>query len=210
MGYGQSKLLGARTYSLRISQVSGLSKKGLWNESEVISLMIRSALTLRALPKLCQECSWLPVDKLALVVLELAESCSAPDRDVRLNRVSDPSGVAYINNSIYHVYNSRGFPWSELLAALRRNGFQFQILLRESEARSEENINPAVNLIHHYEMIHGAESPIRQNGTRVFMTDKAERESVTLRNGRLSIVEDGILDCYARNWFMRWMTFLSR
>lgn len=226
MGYGQSKLVGekmislarqsgARTYSLRIGQVSGHSKKGLWNESEVISLMIRSALTLRALPELRQECSWLPVDKLASVVLELAESCSALDRDVGPNRVSDPSGVAYVDDSIYHVYNSRGFPWSELLAALRRNGFQFQTvtfeewiqLLRESEARSEENINPAVNLIHHYEMIHGVESPIRQNGTRVFKTDKAERDSVTLRNGRLSLVEDGILDCYARNWFMRWTTF---
>jgi thioester reductase-like protein len=226
MGYGQSKLVGekmislarqsgARTYSLRIGQVSGHSEKGLWNDSEVIPLMIRSALTLRALPELRQDCSWLPVDKLASVVLELAESCSAPDRDVGPNRASAPSGVAYVDDSIYHVYNSRVFPWSELLATLRRNGFQFQTLafeewlqlLRESEARGEENINPAVKLIHHYELIHGVGSPIRQNGTRVFVADKAERDSVTLRNGRLNIVEDGILDCYARDWSMRWANF---
>lgn len=32
-------------------------------------------------------------------------------------------------------------------------------------------------------MIHGVKSPIRQNGTRVFVTDKAERDRVTLRSG---------------------------
>jgi hypothetical protein len=115
--------------------------------------MIRSALTLRTLPKLHQTYSWLPVDKLATVILELAESCSAPDRDVGLSRASDTSRVAYVDDSIYNVCNSRVFSWSELLATLQRSGFQFQVLpfqewlqlLRESEARREEHINPAPN-----------------------------------------------------------------
>ncbi|KAJ5773779.1 hypothetical protein N7457_008675 [Penicillium paradoxum] len=89
MGYGQSKLIGehivsnarrsgARAYSLRIGQVSGHSKKGLWNDSEALPLMIRSALTLKALPELSQTCSWLPVDKLASTILELAKTCATP------------------------------------------------------------------------------------------------------------------------------------
>ncbi|KAK4947720.1 hypothetical protein LTR66_014175 [Elasticomyces elasticus] len=175
MGYGQSKLVGEKMISLARMLV-------------------------------------VPSGKLASVMLELAESCFAPDRDVGPNRASEPSGVARVDDSIYHVYNSRVFSWPELLATLRRNGFQFQTvtfeewiqLLRESEARGEEKINPAVKLIHYYEMIFGVVSPIRQNGTRVFVTDKAERDSVTLRNGCLSIVEDEVLDCYARNWYMRW------
>jgi thioester reductase-like protein len=123
--------------------------KGLWNYSEAIPLIIRSALTLRALPDLHQDCSWLPVDKLASVVLELAESCSAPDRDVGQNRAPSPSEVAYVDDSIYKVYNPRAFPLSELLATLKRSEFQFQTLpfvdwlqlLRESEARGEENVS---------------------------------------------------------------------
>ncbi|KAJ5593482.1 hypothetical protein N7537_010386 [Penicillium hordei] len=227
MGYGQSKLVGekmislarqagARAYSLRIGQVSGHSMKGLWNDSEAIPLIIRSALTLRALPDLHQDCSWLLVDKLASVVLELAESCSAPDRDIGPNRASGPSGVAYVDDSIYNVYNPRVFPWSELLATLKRSGFQFQTLpfvdwlqlLRESEARGEENVNPAVKLIDHFEEMYGDESLTRQKWTREFATAKAERDSVTLRNG-LSIVENRILDRYTRDWLMRWTNLWS-
>ncbi|KAJ6027464.1 Male sterility NAD-binding [Penicillium canescens] len=109
-------------------------------------------------------------------MLELAESCSAPKRDVRLSRVSETSGVAYVDDSIYN-------------------------LLRESEARGEEYINPAVKLLHHYEMMHGV------YGTKVFATDKAERDSVTLRSGHLNIVQDDILDCYARDWLLRWTAY---
>ncbi|OQD74998.1 hypothetical protein PENANT_c161G09314, partial [Penicillium antarcticum] len=226
MGYDQSKLVGermvslarrsgARAYSLRIGQVSGHSKKGLWNDSEAIPLLIRSALTLRALPELHQTCSWLPVDKLATVMLELAESCSAPERDILPGRASDTSGMAYVDDSIYNVCNSRVFSWSELLATLQRSGFQFQVLpfeewlqlLRESEARGEEHINPAVKLIHHYEMMHGVQSSINHSGTKVFATNKAERDSVTLRSGHLNIVQDDILDCYARDWLLRWTAY---
>jgi hypothetical protein len=50
---------------------------------------------------------------------------------------------------LYNVYNSRLFHWSELLATLKRSGFQFQTLpfvdwlqlLRKSKARGEENFN---------------------------------------------------------------------
>ena len=160
MGYGQSKLIGerivsnarrsgARAYSLRIGQVSGHSKKGLWNDSEALPLMIRSALTLGALPELSQTCSWLPVDKLASTILELAGTC-------------------------------------------------------RSETREEELVNPAVKLIHHYETMHGKKSSLIQNGPKSFVTEKAERSSVTLRNGRLRIIEDGILRCYAQDWLVRW------
>ncbi|PYH91829.1 NRPS-like enzyme [Aspergillus ellipticus CBS 707.79] len=210
MGYGRSKLIGekivsnarlagARTYSLRIGQVSGHSKKGLWNDSEALPLMIRSALTLKALPALDVTCSWLPVDKLACSILELAKACS-------LNSLEDvPEGV---DDSIYNLCNSREFTWSSLLDTLKRSGFSFktvpfekwQQLLRESEAKGEELVNPAVKLTAHYEAMYseGAPQPAR------FLTEKAERDSMTLRNGRLRIVQDGILARYAQDWLKRW------
>ncbi|KAJ5550321.1 hypothetical protein N7461_005019 [Penicillium sp. DV-2018c] len=211
MGYGQSKLvgerivsnarkIGARTYSLRIGQVSGHSKRGLWNDSEALPLMIRSALTLGALPELpSHTCSWLPVDKLAVAVLEVAAGCA-------------DLGVRDVDDSIFNMCNSREFVWSDLLATLRDCGLCFETVsfeewlqrLRRSERRGKESVNPAVKLIQHYETMYGEKSSLVKGGPKRFITEKAERDSVTLRDGQLRIIEDGILECYARDWLARW------
>jgi hypothetical protein len=67
--------------------------------------------------------------------------------------------------------------------------------------RGEELANPAVKLIHHYETMNGKSL---QNRPKRFITEKAERGSVTLQNGRLRIIDDGILRCYAQDWLARW------
>ncbi|KGO73092.1 Male sterility, NAD-binding [Penicillium italicum] len=222
MGYGQSKSIGerivsnarrsgARAYSLRIGQVSGHSEKGLWNDSEALPLMIRSALTLGALPELSQTCSWLPVDKLAPIILELARTCATPSVFGE-SQASSSAAVEYVDDSIFNLCNSREFTWSSLLHALKDCGFQFEAVpfeewllrLRRSEARGEELVNPAVKLIHHYETMHGKKSSLMQNGPKRFITEKAEKSSVTLRTGRLRIIDDGILRCYAQDWLARW------
>ncbi|PYI07715.1 hypothetical protein BO78DRAFT_88950, partial [Aspergillus sclerotiicarbonarius CBS 121057] len=225
MGYGRSKLIGenlisnarrhfgARAFSLRIGQVSGHSKKGLWNDSEAIPLMIRSALTLHALPALDITCSWLPVDKLACSILELAKACSinsleSPHWDSPPS--SSSSGGQWTDDSIYNVCNSRVFTWSSLLDTLRRSGFVFKTvpfqkwlqMLRESESRGEEATNPAVKLTAHYEAMYSEDGPEPVK----FLTEKAERDSMTLRNGRLRIIQDGILARYAMDWLRRWKT----
>jgi thioester reductase-like protein len=221
-GYGQSKAIGehivsharqsgARAYSLRIGQVSGHSKKGLWNDSEALPLMIRSVLTLGALPELSQTCSWLPVDTLASAILDLAKSCDVPCE--RGNSTTSSSlSARYVDGSIFNLCNPSEFAWSSLLATLKHAGFQFDTIpfqswlerLRESEAKGEEAVNPAVKLIHHYEAMCGRESSPAHNGPRKFLTEEAERRSVTLRNGRLRIIEDGIMRCYAEDWLSRW------
>ncbi|KAJ5320749.1 AMP-dependent synthetase/ligase [Penicillium atrosanguineum] len=224
MGYGQSKLIGehivsvarasgARAFSLRIGQVSGHSKKGLWNDSEALPLLIRSVLTLKALPEMDEICSWLPVDKLASTIIDLTRTCSAPGDDLTEGHTSRYTKTG-ADDSIYNVCNSREFSWSALLKSLARSGFHFETvslqkwldMLRESEGREEEDVNPAVKLIGHYEAMYGGKSSGSRLGPKVFTTDKAERDSVTLRNDRLRIIEDGILDCYARDWLSRWVT----
>ncbi|KAL2840663.1 hypothetical protein BJY01DRAFT_236642 [Aspergillus pseudoustus] len=213
MGYARSKLVGekivsnarrsgARTFSLRIGQVSGHSKKGLWNDSEAIPLMIRSALTLKVLPKIDTTCSWLPADKLACSLLEIARACS-------INSLDEDHTIESADDTIYNLCNSRTFTWSELLDTLRQHGFSFETVpfddwmkkLRESEAKGEEMVNPAVKLADHYEAMYGGTSP---PAPKTFLTDKAERDSMTLRNGRLRIVRDGILARYTQDWLKRW------
>lgn len=225
MGYGRSKLVGehivsaarragARCYSLRIGQVSGHSTMGLWNDTEALPLLIRSALVLKVLPQLDETCFWLPVDILAAAIVEIGRSRSSLSRTVS----SIPNqghgmgeGVTLADDSVYNLCNSHGFSWSLLLESLRRSGFEFEIapfeiwisMLRESEARGEEHVNPAVTLVGHYETMYGNRSSLR---TKRFCTERAERDSVTLRNEGLRIVENGILNCYARDWVKRWMT----
>ncbi|KAL8991869.1 MAG: hypothetical protein Q9169_007580, partial [Polycauliona sp. 2 TL-2023] len=84
MGYGQSKLVGehivaaavrtagAQASILRIGQVVGDCKFGMWNDREAFPSIIRSALTTGMLPELPIKCEWLPVDTLAECVLQLA------------------------------------------------------------------------------------------------------------------------------------------
>ena len=225
LGYGQSKLIGehivsvarqsgARAFSLRIGQVSGHSKKGLWNDNEALPLMIRSALTLKALPDLQETCSWLPIDMLACTMVELTRACSASYHESAEGYNSSVTTAERVDDSIYNVCNPREFSWPALLKSLSQSGFQFDTVsvkqwlqkLRESEAKGEEHINPAVKLIGHYEMMHGENSLFTQHGPKIFVTDKAERDSVTLRNGHLRILEDGILNCYVRDWLSRWVT----
>lgn len=76
-GYAQSKIVsehivqaavqdaGANASSLRIEQIVGDKNSGWWNDNEAISLIVRSAWTMRILPELDLACEWLPVDTLA-------------------------------------------------------------------------------------------------------------------------------------------------
>ncbi|KAL4921371.1 male sterility protein-domain-containing protein [Aspergillus aurantiobrunneus] len=176
MGYARSKLVreeiisnarkaGARAFSLRIGQVSGHSKKGLWNDSEAIPLMLRSALTLKALPGLDTVCSWLPADKLASSVLEIARARSLNSLDEQ----TDGSGTDS-DDSVYNLCNPRTITWSAMLDALPQHGFEFETVpfsewlqkLRDSEARGEEMVNPAVKLADHYEAMYGGETQRRR------------------------------------------------
>lgn len=235
-GYGRSKLVGehlvsnavrragARAYSLRIGQISGHSTKGLWNDSEAVPLMIRSALTLKALPELDTTCSWFPVDKLADTVVEIAEKCSndtppsSPGSVANSNSAESNSSKAttsadHDDNTIYNLTNPYTFPWTTLLTTLQQRGFEFDAVpfnvwlqkLRDSESRGEEQTNPAVKLTDHYNTMYTQSSsgaqPVEQ---KKFRTEKAERDSATLREGRFRIIEDGILRCYARDWLERW------
>ncbi|KAL3249942.1 hypothetical protein ABHI18_011391, partial [Aspergillus niger] len=120
----------------------------------------------------------------------------------------DATSGKWVDDTIYNLCNPRVFTWSSLLDTLKRSGFSFETvpfenwlqMLRESEARGEEMINPAVKLTAHYESMYSedAPKPVR------FLTEKAERDSMTLRNGRLRIVQDGILTRYAQDWLKRW------
>lgn len=119
MGYAQSKLVaehmcinaakaGITARVLRIGQICGDTKHGIWNASEAFPLMFQTANTLKSLPQIEEKPQWLPIDVVATTIIDLALP-----RDV-------PVGV-------FNIVNPQGLSWSEdLLPMLRRAGLEFE------------------------------------------------------------------------------------
>jgi thioester reductase-like protein len=113
---------------LRVGQIVGDTQLGQWNDTEAIPLMIRSAVSMGALPTLGDTLTWLPIDVVAKVCVELCQSAKPQD--------------------VYHVVNPRAFNWTrDLLPMLQAAGLSFeQVTAQEWLARLvASNPDPAVN-----------------------------------------------------------------
>ncbi|KAL9030285.1 MAG: hypothetical protein Q9196_001582 [Gyalolechia fulgens] len=166
MGYGQSKLVGehvvaaavktasAQASILRIGQVVGDTKHGMWTDREAIPAIVRSALTMGILPELKMQCQWLPADTLADCILEIGglfhkgvtqgrESTNG-DSKVKINGEAatdcttgtEPSEAGANKNVVddhksmrltYNLLSPRAFSWtSTLLPTLHTTSLSFQ------------------------------------------------------------------------------------
>ena len=154
-GYAQSKLVGERIVEhaaqvagadaviLRIGQVVGDTKAGVWNDNEAFPLIVRSALTMGVLPQLNMACEWLPVDTLAASIIEIA-GLGKPSTTLTngTDHANMPNGYAEQTNGVLTngdthksrlqpqlVYNLRSphtFSWtSDYLPALSKAGLSF-------------------------------------------------------------------------------------
>jgi thioester reductase-like protein len=139
MGYSRSKLVAERLCKLanaagldarvlRIGQIVGDTRLGQWNDTEAIPLMIRAAVTMGALPALGDTLTWLPIDSVAKIIVELCQSQQHQD--------------------VYNLVNPRAFNWTrDLLPMLRGAGLSFeQVTAQDWLARlAASNPDPAVN-----------------------------------------------------------------
>jgi thioester reductase-like protein len=153
-GYARSKLVGERLCLLasragldarafRVGQIVGDTRHGAWNATEAIPLMLRSALTIGALPALNDTLSWLPVDDVARVIVQLCH-------------VREP-------HDVYHVVNPRLFNWTrDLLPMLRAAGLRFdevspQVWLdRLAASNPDPELNPTIKLLDFFRSKYGA------------------------------------------------------
>ncbi|KZO94102.1 acetyl-CoA synthetase-like protein [Calocera viscosa TUFC12733] len=128
---------------LRIGQMVGDSRTGVWNETEAISLIIKSAETIHALPELDETVSWLPVDYAARSILDLVFI------------YQDPSGPGRCH--CWHVVQPHTVDWKQILDSLQTCGLQFKRVpqrqwvdfLRRSDANPVKN--PTIKLLSFYE-----------------------------------------------------------
>lgn len=211
-GYARSKLIGehilrnaasdagAKTRSLRIGQIVGDGQRGLWNDTEAIPLMIRSALTLGVLPALHETQSWLPVDTVASTILDLTGITT-----------TRPPASDFDTNLVYNLVNSNTFSWTDdLLPELQRSGLSFAIVpvdewlqkLREYQRNGgDPERNPAVKLLHHFERTY---SRIENESSEItFETKTALNHSKALREAP-KIIEDGYIQKFVKVWLEEW------
>jgi thioester reductase-like protein len=215
MGYAQSKLVaehivlnaacsGARAYVLRIGQIVGDLEHGVWNDSEFVPSIIRSALSLGVLPDLPDQCSWIPVDTLATAILELDETVKATgNQDGNVGR-----------HAFYNMVNPREFQWKELLEQLRDAGLKFDTIgvedwirrLQEVAGKDdgvEEVRNPAVKLIHHFEQRYLSNKSSLTGNIR-FDTKAVQRDSEVLRSPP-DIIGEGYVQKFVATWMKKWL-----
>ncbi|KAF9527250.1 putative aminoadipate reductase [Crepidotus variabilis] len=79
-GYGESKYVseqilsrsGLDTTSFRIGQITGPRDSGAWATTDWVPILVKSSITLGALPSCCGVVSWLPMDAVAQAILDVA------------------------------------------------------------------------------------------------------------------------------------------
>jgi len=229
-GYAASKLVGERIVQaavekhgasatiLRIGQVVGDTKAGVWNDNEAFPLIIRSAVTMGVLPELEMACQWLPIDTLAESVLEIAGL-----------RNGHTNGVAGAENErrgqlVYNLLSPHTFSWNrDLLSVLHATELPaFEAVSFESwlaqlhklslttssstdgkpREAADPNRNPAIKLV---DFFTGNFAGTNSDSEIVFQIDEAEKVSPALRKAP-KVIESGLLGKMVGVWMERWMS----
>ncbi|USP79408.1 hypothetical protein yc1106_06682 [Curvularia clavata] len=146
MGYAQGKCVaehicmaaaektGINARVLRVGQIVADTVHGVWNATEAIPLIMQSALTIGALPKLQESPSWTPVDVVAKAVTEVS--------------------LSNAHSVIANVTNAKTFSWTDqLLPALHDAGLDFEEIepkewVQKLRASDPDAIaNPSIKLV---------------------------------------------------------------
>lgn len=179
-GYGQSKWVAEQICAaaaesqpatlgsvrlLRVGQVSGDTKHGIWNPAEAIPVMVQSALTIGVLPRMKDVernvLRWLPSDVTAAAITGLTL--------LDLERRGEPLAV-------FHVASPHTLRWNEdVLPAVEKAGISFRAVAQPEWVQilsdSDKNIetNPPYKLIEHFKQHYGG--------------GRGEKASMDLQNG---------------------------
>lgn len=150
---GATKKAGLRVRVLRLSQMCGDTRYGMWNPKEAWPQVMASAVTIRGLPAPehgDDKHSWLPTDVAGAVIADLA----------LLDQIDDDTRASLRPLSVLHVANPKYVLWKgEVLPALQRNGLEFDTLgWQEWVARlerSDPNVlrNPPRRLLDFYKVL---------------------------------------------------------
>lgn len=221
-GYGRSKLVSERITAnamrstglhsrvLRIGQLGGDTKTGLWNETEAVALMFRSALATGALPDLDEKLSWLPVDVCARVIADLSLASSPHQLDPN----QDADLVYHILNPVTFSFRKALLPYlRKLVAEGRYTPFEAvppQVWLEKLEASEQDpEKNPSTKLLDFWKGKYGQAATLAARDDDddapglVFETERTVQDCAVLGSIRDPVTE-GLIGKYVDSWMASW------
>ncbi|KAG2146015.1 putative aminoadipate reductase [Suillus bovinus] len=199
MGYAQSKWITEklcqvasqqtpiRAGVLRIGQMVGDSRNGVWNETEAISLIIKCTDTIGILPNLEESVSWLPVDYAAKAIIDL----------VNIPPQCSPLGEC----PVWNVIHPKLVPWTSILSSLQHAGLKFKTLPRHEWIKAlraspaDEVNNPSRKLLTFFENRYGQEELATRYPS---LTVQTETASKSIRNAPIADV--GLVGKWVAAW----------
>ena len=209
MGYAQSKQVAERILAyvssragipvsvLRIGQIAGAvnitlkenlgdttERLQLWNENEWVPTLIRTSKNLGCLPSDLPSVSWIPVDELATIILEILIY------DVKCEE----------NLTVYNLVNPHPVAWQSLLPAIRSaidlpvelvSPEQWTSVLKKHNSENKDEVEeyPALKLLSFFDDLGS------QGESLKFMTDQATKASSTF----------AALDAVKGDWIRKWI-----
>lgn len=206
-GYGQSKWVSEQICAetsrsarvLRVGQVAGDTKHGIWNPAEAIPAMVQGALTIGALPKLegaKNSLRWLPSDITAAVIAEL--TFLPPSRQ-----------------QVFHVVSPHILAWNEhVLPAIEKAGIEVRIVPHGewvrilSESDNDIERNPPYKLIEHFRQSYGDMPNEKSKDERT--KNMADMDlTLTLASSpslkSATSVDTALVEKYVRFWLKYWV-----
>ncbi|KAL1885457.1 putative NRPS-like protein biosynthetic cluster [Paecilomyces lecythidis] len=189
--YEASRRSGVPTTILRVGQIGGpTSEKGAWNRQEWLPTIIATSKSMGKIPSTLGSApvDWIPVDTLAKIILELA--------DTRRNRQSDS------HCEVFHLVNPATTAWSALIPAVEKHYpvklVEFSDWIQELESLenpSDDEIaaKPALKLLDFYRglSVDGALAAPLEVG-------RTKEASATMRS--LGPVDEKLMDTWLKQW----------
>lgn len=209
-GYGEGKYVaerllsrsGLRGTSLRVGQLCGGPDVGAWSTNEWFPILVKSSVAINALPSFSGVVSWMTVQSVAQIILDIA-----------FNSEAEP---------MINLVHPKPVPWASIVTQLQHALKEdipvkpaaewFEILESQSQMASSEDIHriPALKLLAFFrEMIQGddgSDDDQESGGLPRFSTSKAEKRSSTMFNVKSIGSEE--VDGWVRYW--KGVGFLSQ
>ncbi|KAG0645137.1 Nonribosomal peptide synthase, partial [Hyphodiscus hymeniophilus] len=163
-----AKHLPGKVKILRLGQLTGDTKNGIWNISEAWPLMLSTVDALACLPRIEAPLSWLPLDTAATAVIELSLTNGPSERQPY----------------VYHIVNnSTETSWLGLLTwsrEIRPTPFEVvPVMAWLDKLESSPKKLPAKNLLGLWRGAYGKDTKDKQS---TFSVENAQKETRAMRN----------------------------
>ncbi|KAH8703509.1 NRPS-like enzyme [Talaromyces proteolyticus] len=185
-----SERLGIPTTIHRVGQIAGpTTEKGVWNKQEWLPSLVATSKTLHKVPRDLgsMSVSWIPVDSLAKIIVEITRSRKKTEIDVRC--------------AAFHLINPSNTEWETLLPAMQKYYSVEPISLADwvkelevysNPMKADIEDKPSLKILDFYRNLNTS------HGGYIAETTKAEAASETMRN--LQPINKDLMD----NWLKQW------